>query len=485
MIKLKKISAVALASLMAVSMVACSNGDTDSTQGSTDGNSVGTTEAPTQGTTRPESPEGVRDIIVGTWYDHYYTSDHDAVEDNPAYSPDPDEYAKCEMQIANMREIEEKYNVRLYFENLTWAGIQESISLSIMAGRPDCDIYLADLQFGIPAALGGYAQPISNFAAEGSDIYTDQTVMKYLHIDGSEDDYLFAPAGQQLDAYMLGFNMDMIEDAGLENPQDLYDKGEWTWDKFAEYLRELTVDEDNDGSTDIYGYGGFWTNFLNQMLLSNGATIAASPTSTLDSPEVLEVLEFINQIYNVDQSARPWNHTEWDVNNNMYVEGKNAFWIAAAWIMDAGKPEGGYNFEFGIVPFPTGPSGDQETNATYITAGNWYMIAQNVEDPETVYNVFYDWSNWYDFDLTLRDDNQWFVDSVTSPEADDPLRNFSYLEMCGKKEQLDIWGSLGVFSCTPMFPDPTNPDHVMMTPAQLIETNKEAVQTALDAFFKN
>ena len=30
------------------------------------------------------------------------------------------------------------------------------------------------------------------------------------------------------------WNKQMLEDAGLENPNDLYARGEWTWDKWRE-----------------------------------------------------------------------------------------------------------------------------------------------------------------------------------------------------------------------------------------------------------
>ena len=45
----------------------------------------------------------------------------------------------------------------------------------------------------------------------------------------------------------LGFNLQMIEDANLEDPRDLVERGEWTWEKFREYCKVLTKDTDGDG----------------------------------------------------------------------------------------------------------------------------------------------------------------------------------------------------------------------------------------------
>ncbi|MCC8100802.1 MAG: hypothetical protein LIP11_00570 [Clostridiales bacterium] len=34
----------------------------------------------------------------------------------------------------------------------------------------------------------------------------------------------------------------MLDNAGLESPNDLYERGEWTWDKWREYMITLTQD---------------------------------------------------------------------------------------------------------------------------------------------------------------------------------------------------------------------------------------------------
>ena len=413
-----------------------------------------------------EAGKEKRVITIGTWYDHYYTSDHDDVYDNPEVS----DVETAQMQLDNMRAIEEKYNVELRFVNLTWDGTMESINTSIMAGTPDCDIYEVDLQFGIPAALSGYAQPLESFIPADDDIFNDQTVMKYLNVLGMDQNYLFAGNSIQLGAYPLAFNMDMINEAGLENPQDLYDRGEWTWAKFREYMIALTKDNDGDGVNDVYGYGGWWTNLLSQLLMSNGANIAGSTTEGLSSPASIEVMDFIYNMYNTDKVAKPWNEDDWNINTSCYADGQIAFWPSAAWVFSS---YGGSDLEFeiGVVPWPVGPSGNQETNNHYLTAGNYYIIPTGVEDPYFVYQVFYDWTNWFDGDTSLRDETEWFENQMMTE------RNFDYLKMMGTKEQFDIWGSLDVVSMVDIM-------NGTKTASQYAEENKQLVQAKLDDYFK-
>lgn len=164
---------------------------------------------------------------------------------------------------------------------------------------PDCDIYEVDMQFGVPAALNGYAAALEDVLPADADVLSDRNILKTVDI-GSDKSYLFkvVSLSDQLGGSPLGFNMDMINEAGLENPQDLWDRGEWTWDKFEEYCVALTKDTNGDGVTDVYGYGGWWTTMLSNLMMSNNASIASSKTETLSSPETGEVLKpFFTRLY--------------------------------------------------------------------------------------------------------------------------------------------------------------------------------------------
>lgn len=52
---------------------------------------------------------------------------------------------------------------------------------------------------------------------------------------------------------VMFYNQRIISEAGLEEPMELQEHGEWTWDKFREYLEATTMDTNGDGVTDVYG----------------------------------------------------------------------------------------------------------------------------------------------------------------------------------------------------------------------------------------
>jgi ABC-type glycerol-3-phosphate transport system substrate-binding protein len=411
--------------------------------------------------------DGKRIITIGTWYDRYYVSKHTDIHDNP----DMTVAETAQMRLDKMREIEKKYNIVLDYVNLTFDGIQESINSSIPSGEPDVDIYEADLQFGIPAALKDYAISLEELGLRGTDVFDSHTVMKYLTLTGQNESYLFAPSKSgAVEAYVLAFNKDLLRRAGLENPQDLYDRGEWTWDKWREYLSVLTKDHDADGMIDVYGYSGYWTNLLTNLLLSNGAGIAQGLKETLDDPKTRETLVFINDLYHKDKTARPWDRSNWEINNRLYAEGLSGFWIGADWIFYAQ----GYKlpFEIGVVPWPRGPHGSFTGNRHSLPMGNWYFIPKGVEDPRLVYDVMFDWTNWYSGNLALGASDEW------SRLMYGTERNYQYAVMMASRPGFDLWDTLGTgFSLLPMITGGETPDDV-------IALNQQRFQEALDNYFK-
>ena len=405
-----------------------------------------------------------RTITMGTWFDIYYTSAHNSIYDNPEVN-DP---FVAEMELENMRAIEEKHNIEFYTINLTWEGIQESIVTSILAGQPNCDIYMVDTQFGIPAVLNGLAISLESMGLAGTDVFEEQLVMKDLNV-GQDETYLFRGSiSSGIPLYPLAFNMNMVAEKGLENPQDLWDRGEWTWSVWRDYLIALT-----DTTNGIYGWSGYWTNMLEHLLFSNNAFIAPGPQTTITSPETVAVFDLIYQIYNNDRTGRPWDESEWTINNKLYAEGRSGFWIGADWIFQEFNGEGELTFDIGVVPWPLGPNADINNLKHGGTSGNWYMIPMYTNNPRQVYDVVFDWLNWYDYERELAENWEWSRNMYMSD------RNFEYALMMNQNTGLDIYGDLGLGDSFSMV-EIMNGEK---TAAQYAEEVKQVVQDALDNFF--
>ncbi len=502
---LKKFLALGLATTMALSMAGCGD-DAGATNNSTSGgqtNQGGTTGGDNSGNAGT-ADDGVRNIQIGTWWVQYYDSD-DALEDAPDWQTnqdaDGDDAATLEtkefnrkvaqMKFDNLPVIEQKYNCEFYWNNLTYAGVKESINVSILAGAPDCDIYLTDAGMAVPAQMNSLALDLKTVLPADHDLFTTQQNMSYLDMgDGKACIIMRQEAQKQVEAtYPLGFNIQMLEDNNLEDPRDLWERGEWTWDKFIEYCQTLTQDTDGDGQVDQYGYCGYENETLEQLMMSNGGNIASGTTEGLSSPEVGEALQMMYDMYNTYNVCYPYDF-EGDPSNSMrnqYTQGNIGFFPIAAWIAsgnadyDYGDTVGSYlPWDTAYVRWPVGPSGDAATNAgKNLTSGEFYIVPAGVKDPEKVVNVLYDYWNWYADDTSIRDDkktlNWWY--GVTAREADLQDLNFAVMQDCGKNTTFDLWSSMNVAY------DLMSLIRGDVTPAQFQETYKQQVQDGLDAYF--
>lgn len=468
----KKFLVLLLVLSMIFTVAAC--GKKDSSKGKS-----ASTKAAATPTEKPDKYKGFdfggRTIKVGIWWDYYYTSDHTKITDDPGLS----NKETAQMKLDNVRRIEKKYNCKIKFVNLGWNGIINSINTTIAAGTPECDIYLTDLQFGIPAALNGLCQDLKKIAPKDNDIFGDQMVLKPMDEIGGGS-YFFQEQGIPTNGIFLGYNATMIKDLGLEDPQQLYKDGKWTWDKFAELAQAGTKDTDNDGTTDVYGFGGIFTDLTNGLVMSNNGSIAGTTTEGLSSKPVKEAFEFINRLYNKDKSARPWS-SDWNDNLLAWSDGKVMFWTAQAWSLkqeaDAAKKDGAeLPFEYHVVPYPQGPEGDGTAYSPF--AGNWYMVPVGVKEPDKVLQIFEEFMNWFDGDTEYRDDPTWFESCFQSEE------DVAIAKKCGSNLKLDPWGCMAPyydFGSTIFYPIAVDKDK---TVAQAVETAKPMLQNALDILFK-
>lgn len=483
---LKKFLALGLAAAMTLSMAACGKGGT--TAGGNNG-----------------APATNDDISIGTWWVQYYDSTQ-AKEDAPDWQSNQDAEGDsaetletkafnrniCELKFANVDKIEQKYGVTFHWDNLTFPGVKESINTSILAGSPDCDIYLVDAGMALPAQMNGLALDLKTVLPEDADVFNEQKIMSYLDMgDGKVCILMRQEAQKQVEAtYPLGFNMQMLADNNLEDPRDLYERGEWTWDKFIEYCKVLTQDTDGDGQIDQYGYCGYENETLEQLMMSNGANIASGQTETLSSAGVAEALQMMSDMYNVYNVCYPYDFdgTPSDSMRNQYTQGNIGFFPIAAWIA-SGNGDYDYGgstgttlpFDTAYVRWPVGPSGNKDTNAgKNLTSGEFYIIPAGVVEPEKVYNVLYDMWNWFDGDTSIRDDkkalNWWY--GVTAKTEELQNANFDVMKDCGANTTFDLWNSMGfTYDLQSLIKGET-------TPAQFQETYKQQVQDGLDAFYK-
>ena len=123
------------------------------------------------------------------------------------------------------------------------------------------------------------------------------------------------------------YNKKTIEDYGLDDPKELFDKGEWTWDTFKKMLDEF-VDPENG----LYGIDGYWTEAA--LSLTTGVPYIGLEdgklVNNLKDPAIERVQNFMTELYN-DGCVIDKEMFDWAEKPNFIGEGKELFYPCGLW----------------------------------------------------------------------------------------------------------------------------------------------------------
>lgn len=147
--------------------------------------------------------------------------------------------------------------------------------------------------------------------------------------------------------YLIIYNKTIFEEEGLETPVELYDRGEWTYAKFIEYMAYFTRDTDGDGEIDQWGLGprfkrqnfGFANDAFTVKEVGNGELAVA-----IDSTETIQWFEFLTEFGKINTSVP--GDGDWLLNRVcvMYSEAGPSAGVPSADLTTD---------EFDFVPIPT------------------------------------------------------------------------------------------------------------------------------------
>lgn len=172
--------------------------------------------------------------------------------------------------------------------------------------------------------------------------------------------------------FYIMFNKTMFEMEGLETPDVTYQKGEWTFDKFAEVGKKLT--KTVNGEIVQWGFAS-WDDCITSFMLANDSallkvdTLTGTVTSGLNDPKVINTINAFSEWY-----TQPGGFI--NLNDDMF-----GLFDGNKLAMCRGKeyPLNDLPFEVGMVPFPTGPDTTGKTLVTYPQAFAVPTGAKNVK----------------------------------------------------------------------------------------------------------
>ena len=191
----------------------------------------------------------------------------------------------------------------------------------------------------------------------------------------------------EINVMCIDYNMEMIKNAGLEDPYDLWKRGEWTWDMFLEYTQKLTTGE---GTDKVYGFtseeGIWWTA---NWVWSNGASFynGDHTESLLTDDAFVEAVDFMFKLHS-EYGIAPLCIAAENYPTSLVPAQRVAMWGDCLYYRASFQ---NLPFDYGIVPWPVGPQGTQ--------TGNWgsglaFTIPANSPHPDEAWEVIEFFSNY-------------------------------------------------------------------------------------------
>ena len=223
------------------------------------------------------------------------------------------------------------------------------------------------------------------------------------------------------EAIGLFYNADMMKEAGVETPPSKGDNA-WTWDKFVEVAKKLTVDENGKNATQpefnpnkIKQYGvqfsPNWVTYMPMVYSNGGDYINQDGTKfTLTSPEATEAIQKMADLINVYHVAPSPAEAKSMPSPVVSMQAKQvAMLIDGQWnLLDLGKA--GFNFGVGVLP--------KLKKSVTMVLGSPTVIFKSTKHPEESW-LLYKWLANPESSLDLHAGGLWMPllkDWYTKPE---------------------------------------------------------------------
>jgi len=199
------------------------------------------------------------------------------------------------------------------------------------------------------------------------------------------DQLLVDPAtGQKADGFLWGvprdvstfalyLNLDLIDEAGVDDPRELAANGEWTWDAFEETSKAIT-----ELGSGVKGFGAnsWWANWRYFVNSAGGSFFTEDRTAcNHDSDESVAGLDYLKGLYDNGYGVAFGEDAE-----PVYKSGKLGMFINGRWATPGAREITDFNWD--VAPLPTGAA----------PGNNWqfwgaYVINADTADPAAAWKL--------------------------------------------------------------------------------------------------
>lgn len=166
-------------------------------------------------------------------------------------------------------------------------------------------------------------------------------------------------------APVLYYNRNMFDAAGLEYPQ-----ADWGWEDFRNAAKELTLDTDDDGQIDQWGYWiyGRYAQVDTWMFRNGGRYLNDARTVIEPNEAAVNTLQFLTNLVLEDKVAPMPQEMEGIRQQDIFPLGMAAMWVDGSWNISNVRSVADPDMDWAIAQVPVGPDATEETAAAYAWA---------------------------------------------------------------------------------------------------------------------
>ncbi|MBQ1464086.1 MAG: carbohydrate ABC transporter substrate-binding protein [Ruminococcus sp.] len=274
--------------------------------------------------------------------------------------------------------FEEKYGGVIEYHAVDWSARYEKLAESINSGEGIDFFYAGDMDAFPKGAVRGMFTPVDAYIDFESPLWEDvKEVNDQLIWDGKHYCVVTQSTG---DKVACVYNRKTIQEAGLTDPAELYEDGEWDWNAFQDMLQSF-VDVDKQH----YGIDGWWFEFaLMETTGCPAVTIEDGKlVSNIGKPAFERVQNWLYELNTTGCIAIGVGDYGWTAHPEFVGEGKVLFYPVGLYTFYT-KPEdwkGQFGEDAFFVPMPKDPEADEY----YIPVGmEAYTMVKGGQNPEGV-----------------------------------------------------------------------------------------------------
>lgn len=255
--------------------------------------------------------------------------------------------------------FQETYGAEIEVEIVADSAIMETLA-KYMAADTSPDL--------VDARDNTFPYLISKNSYEPLDDYIDLTAPQWDGVTDIIDGYkingkhYYYPWAYYVSPNFLIYNRGLFQEYGIDDPKELWDAGEWTWDAFYDCMVKFTSNSPDENALGLYGAvsttainstGEALVGFENNQLVNN-----------LRSAGVERAQQFLEKLKKEGLSALYYG-TYSNVDHYPIIDGNAAFHSVGDWkISDYSRQQKlrakkGEDIDIFFVPFPRDPSTDE------------------------------------------------------------------------------------------------------------------------------